>query len=143
MNLTLFRLAIALASIFVASLIVAGAVVALGGFSYVALLNVMPAPAAAFISILACLLAAVIIIIGGQWAIGHRCTPPKSDTNENARNQLEDGAILEALGGLAGKEAADLIREYPQASSLAALAAGFAVGAHPELRDLLRRFLAR
>ena len=141
MNPALFRLAISMASVLVASLVVVAAIVALGAFSYVALLSVMPAPIAALVTILAGLIAAVVIVVGGQWLLRRNYETSKAGTARGHRKQTEAESILEELGAFASKEATDLIRKHPQAGALAALAAGFAVGATPELRDILRRLI--
>jgi hypothetical protein len=100
--------------------------------SYLALLAYLNAPLAALATAAIALLAALLLILIARSIIA-RVTHPK--------RRRGDWAI--ELGSLIGAEFAARAANHPGSTIFASLASGFALGASPELRQMLRDLLAK
>lgn len=131
------RAAAATAGVLIALIGVLVALMGLGFLAHalhVALVpQVGPALAAALtggaVLLLAVLLLAVAALVARQGTRRRDGAPPRA-TGESQPRPEEVASVL-------GEQAAALLRDRPKTSAGAALAAGFAVGASPELRRLL------
>ncbi len=140
MNTFWLRITVVSACILVASIGTAAILVFLGMMSYMALRE---ATTPAF--------AATLTVFGGGVVVAIAVTAAYLMLNQERRTKAAKGAaatdgedrVLSEIAGVLGGELAHLIRTKPYASSLAALAAGFAVGAVPELRSGLSHFIAK
>jgi hypothetical protein len=117
-----------------ASLLLGGVVVGLAVALYMALLPVLPPPAALLAACSVPLAAGITVLVSVPRAM-RSCAPSP------AQGASED--ILAELGNLAGVRVATLLGAHPRKTAMASLLAGFAVGASPELRRTLRSVLSR
>jgi hypothetical protein len=137
------RLTIMIVSIFVASLIAGGVVALLGGTLYIALRDATTPLVAGLITAAAGLTTAFGVMVGGH-ILSRRNSgsqPRSLFSGQNLSNLSDKEKLLADLGGLAGMELVALIRSRPRETVAASLLAGFALGASPRLRGLLRSFL--
>jgi len=79
----------------------------------------------------AALVLALLILALGRWL----ARPRRSD------GAAEAGALAAALGALLGKEGGAFAAAHPRGTVVGSLVAGFAVGADPSLRRVLRGLL--
>jgi hypothetical protein len=128
------RLAMSLAALLIALL---AAIIALAYFAYalfLVLLNVVVAPAAAVLTGIIILLAAILLVLATRTRSRRGRKREKSPTLEGFENAAELGSELaRKMRGLTGTEASGGL--------LAALVAGFAVGMSPKLRAFLQSIL--
>jgi hypothetical protein len=110
----------------VASFLLAGLILFLAGLCYTAIVAVAPAWVAGLTTALG-----VLVIALATWAFGLAAL--KSASPRNASDS--------ALAELVASQALAAIRSHPHLGALTALAAGFAIGASPELRQTLRKIL--
>jgi hypothetical protein len=103
---------------------------------YLALCEVWHAPAAAGATALAALVIAVLLLLLSR----ERYAAARGE-REHALPPLDGKALAAQLGKLLGSETAALANGHPKGMVIASLAAGFAVGAVPELRALLKSAL--
>jgi hypothetical protein len=122
-----------------AFLVAALMVVAAGGFFgaalYFGLCGYFSPPIAALLTGVSGLVLALLVIVAGRMVA--------RGIGRSARRQgaAAPGGLAADLGMLAGERAASLARSHPGGTLAASLAAGFAVGASPNLRRLLRELL--
>jgi hypothetical protein len=134
------RLALAGAAGVVAAILSAIAVWFLG-YSLLLLLisaGVGPSAAALIVAVVGLVLAA-LAGLGARWLLRPRLAPPTTAASGH-------GAVDELagqIGSLAARQTVASVRAHPYGAIGAALAAGLAVGALPELRKLLSGFLKR
>ena len=110
----------------IASFLLAGVILFLAGLCYSAMLALAPAWLAALTTALG-----VLAVALAAWALGLiivRQPSPHEDSET-------------AIAELVAAQALTAIRTHPHVGALTALAAGFALGASPELRHVLRKFL--
>jgi hypothetical protein len=129
MERILTRLAIAIAALLTATVVVIIAIGFLGFAVYLALLEHLSPPSAALVTAGVALLLAGLIILLGR-AIG-------ALVRRRARRS-GSGGWAGALGSLLGEEFAARAAAHPHSTVVASLLSGFAVGASPDLRHLLR-----
>jgi hypothetical protein len=123
------RLAITIAALLTAALVVIVALGFLGLACYLALLEHLTPPMAALATAGAALLLAAVIVLIGR-AIGVLVKP-------RARRG-RGGGLASELGTLLGAEFSTRLAEHPYQTLIASLLSGFALGASPDLRRLLR-----
>lgn len=111
------------------------AVVFLSLALYFALVAPLGAPLAALVTG-GVLLAVAGIVVLVAWLM---ISPPR---RQPAKSGEPDGRAAAArLGEMLGEETGNWTKRHPGSAMLAALAAGFAVGSSPKLRDLVWRLL--
>ena len=127
------RAAIRVAAFLAAVLVFIGGLGFLVLAAYLALLVHLSPPIAALVAAgIAFLLAALIIVAGGIIVAQMR------------RQQRHDAdQLVKAFRDLLGDEIVTLATQNPHATLFTSLATGFAIGAIPELRDLLRDLLRK
>ena len=135
----LTRVALAIAAFALAVVLIVLAMAFLGGALYLWLVSQAVAPPlAALIVGLAGLGCAAII------ALVARLLSRRSQPSSAARQRSVSAADLAGeLGEAAAREAVSLLQNHPYRALLISLAAGFAVGASPELRQILKDTLKR
>jgi hypothetical protein len=126
-------------ALLIAAILVVVGVGFLGAAVYFALCLVLTPPMAALATALCVLVAAIVVILIGR-LVGRMLGKsvrrrPATRTPAGARGIAAD------LGILAGGEIAALVRSHALGTLLASLVAGFAVGASPGLRRLLRELV--
>jgi hypothetical protein len=133
------RLALAGAAGVVSAILSAIAVWFLG-YSLLLLLvsaGVGPSAAALIVAVVGLVLAA-LAGLGARWLLRPRLAPPATATRRGAVDELAG-----QIGSLAARQTVASVRAHPYGAIGAALAAGLAVGALPELRKLLSGILKR
>ncbi|TVR82481.1 MAG: hypothetical protein EA405_06820 [Rhodospirillales bacterium] len=129
------RVGIAILMILIALVILVAGIGMLGAAIYLAVTTVAPPATAALVTGLAALAAAIVFAASAALiAGGGRRRRPRRDEKEAA---LGNDAAAE-LGRLAGARVHAALRTRPWVGPAVALAAGFAYGASPALRRLLR-----
>lgn len=127
------RLSLSIAAAMIAALVALAGIGFLAFALYQALLErVSPAMAALVTGLAAFFFAALIILAGNALAAAAK-----------RRRRREADQLAAELGDLLSDEFRTLAATHPQATALAALLAGFAVGAVPELRHVLRELLRK
>jgi len=101
--------------------------------AYLALLDHVSPPQAALIAAATAFVLAGIVILGGRAIIA----------TMRQRNERDVDRFAEAFRLILGDEIVALATENPEATVLTALFTGFAVGAVPELRHVLRELLRK
>jgi membrane protein implicated in regulation of membrane protease activity len=132
------RIAIMAAALLVASVGVVACGVFLCIALYSAFLQMMAAPWAALVSALLVLLLSVIVVVIGQSissSIGRRTRREREKRGGLA------ATIIAEIGRLFGEDAEGFVSGKPILSLAIALIGGFAIGASPKLRALLRTLL--
>lgn len=130
MNLRLVSASVAVLSILVASIIVGGMAVVVGGLLYRWLAEIAP-PAFALVCLIAgALLLAALVVLLGQLVLQHAVWPAEK---RPAGSQTPDQMIAAELVRLANGNPTKLIA--------AALGVGFAFGFSPRLRETVYRTL--
>jgi hypothetical protein len=123
-------------------MLVAVAVIFLGGALYLYLVWISAAPplAALIVGLTALILAGLIIVVARMasrcsWAsrAGDRSGQPDS----SAAGNISD--LASQLGGLAARELTAQTKAHPYRAVAVALIAGLAIGGSPELRDMLKK----
>lgn len=144
MERILSRALIAMATAVVAVILVAAAAIFLGAALYLFLVSAAAAPAlAAFLVGLAGLMLAGVILLATH--IAQRCGRTARSGGGNGfadpglAADLND--LAARLGALAAQQASAQAQAHPYRSFVAALVAGLAVGASPELRAVLEKIL--
>jgi hypothetical protein len=136
------RVAISVGSALAAVILVAVAVVFLGGALYLYLVSISAAPplAALIVGLTALILAGLTILVARMasrrsWAsrAGDRFGQPAS----GAAGNISD--LASQLGGLAARELTAQTKAHPYRAVAVALIAGLAIGGSPELRDMLKK----
>ncbi len=128
----LTRLAIAVASFLTATFVVIIAAGFLCFAAYLALLDHFSAPAAALVTAGSALFLALLVILVGR-AIA-------ALIRSRARRS---GGWAGELGGVLGAAFAARAAAHPHSTLIASLLSGFALGASPDLRHVLRDLFAR
>lgn len=128
----LARFALFLALALIALAVAVVAIVFLCKALYIALLGVASAPVAALATGLVTLLGAVLIVLAGVFATRRPITAAKGHSSPT-----DAAGLAGELGGLLGEELSSFARTHLRGTMMASLAAGFAVGASPELRRYL------
>jgi hypothetical protein len=105
-------------------------------YLYLVSLSAAP-PLAALLTGLAALIVAGLIILAARIATGPRRTDRTSEPSRNGN--VED--LAAKLGGLAAEQLNTAAQAHPYRTFAVALIAGLAVGASPELRNILRKTL--
>jgi hypothetical protein len=126
------RLAITIAALLTAAFVVVIALGFLGLACYLALLERLTPPMAALATAGAALLLAVLIFLIGR-AIGALVKP-------RAARRGAGGGLAGELGTFLGAEFGTRLTARPYQTLIALLVSGFALGASPNLRRLLRDF---
>ena len=126
-NHLLLRVALSLTAVIAAAVILGGVLVFLGALTYFGLAEAMPVPAAAVLTTIAALIVVAIILAGGyRIARGRR------------PGVFNEDSLANELGRILGADVGEMVRKHPHQTLLGSLAAGFAVGASPRLREILR-----
>ena len=134
----LARFAISGASLVIATFVVIAGFIALWAAVYLALVQNFAPPVAALLTGIGALIFAVLVVIAGAWlARQQTATRPHSSQSQEANL-----AAVE-LGRMLGNQLHSLTRSDAQGAAVAALLAGFAVGASPRFRDFLRDVVSR
>jgi hypothetical protein len=129
---------LAAAMLMAATIVLLVAAAFLAGALFLALRDVMSGPLAALVTGLAgVLVAALIALVGGLTM--RRSKPARAEGQSRA--PVEAQRLAGELGGIIGEEMASLARTHARGTAIASLLAGFAVGASPRLRRLLRDLL--
>jgi hypothetical protein len=136
------RVVISVGSALAAILLVAVAIIFLGGALYLYLVSISAAPplAALIVGLTGLILAGLFILVARMasrcsWAsrAGDRSGQPAS----GAAGNISD--LASQLGGLAARELTAQTKAHPYRAVAVALLAGLAVGGSPELRDILKK----
>jgi len=129
-------------SLLIAAILVVVGVGFFGAAVYFALRQVLEAPMAAFATGACGLVLAVVIVLLGQ-LVGRlvRTSMRRKQARPSGPAPAGLRGFASDLGVLAGKEIAALARGHVHGTLAASLIAGFAVGASPGLRRLLRDLL--
>lgn len=133
MDRLMTRIAIRIASFLAAAIIFVGGLGFLVLAAYLALLDHMSPPAAALIAAAAAFVLAGLTLLAARGVIALM----------RRQHQHEADKLAEAFREILGDEIVALATENPHATVLTSLATGFAVGAVPELRHVLRDLLRR
>jgi hypothetical protein len=140
MNALWLRLTLIMACLLVAAIASAAVLVFLGAIGYMALRETT-SPA----------FAALMIVLGGVTVIAVAMTSAyillgrnhRAGSSARSAARGEQDRLIADVAELLGGELAQIIRAKPYAAAAASLAAGFAVGALPELRSLLSSVLLK
>ena len=132
------RLAISTASLLIAAVIAVAAIVALWGAVYLALLQTFTPAIAALLTGIGALLFCVLIVLLGNWFARMQTAPHHA--KRSSQYYVANEAAVE-LGRLLGNQLYCLTQSEAQGATVAALVAGFAVGASPRLRSFLEEIL--
>ncbi len=136
MNALWLRFTIATALLVAVAVIIAALLVFVGVVSYLAMRDaVSPAFAAvmtglATLILLATLTLAIYAALKPMRLMAKRFSDPREK-------------LIADITGIIGGQLGPTIREHPYQSALVSLAAGFSVGAMPELRDILTKMLLK
>jgi hypothetical protein len=134
----LSRALTSMAAAVAAIILVASAAIFLCAALYLFLVSLSAAPPlAAFLTGLAALILAGLIILAARMATGQRRTDRTS--GPAPAGNVDD--LAAQLGGIVAEQMNTEARSHPYRSFAVALVAGFAVGASPELRNMLRKTL--
>ncbi len=134
----LSRALTSLAAAVAAIILVASAAVFLCAALYLLLVSLSAAPPlAALLTGLAALILAGLIILAARMATGLRRTDRTSGLSHDGN--VED--LAAKLGGLAAEQLNTEAQAHPYRTFAVALLAGLAVGASPEIRNMLRKTL--
>lgn len=139
MNAFWVRITVVSACILVASTAVAALVVYLGTMGYLALRELTTPGFAGAMIVLGGVTVVAVALTTAHLTLRHIAQPARAA----APPPGGDERLLTEIASLLGGELADLIRAKPYASAAASLAAGFAVGAVPELRGALSHLIAK
>ena len=126
------RFAISTASLLIATFMVVAAFIALWAAVYLALVQNFTPSVAALLTGTGALIFAALVVISGAW-LSRRQTATRSHPSQAQKANL---AAVE-LGRILGNQMHSLTQNDAQGAAVAALIAGFAVGASPRLRDFL------
>jgi hypothetical protein len=143
------RMVVVLGALFAAFAV---AVVALGFLAtglYLLMAGVMPAFQAAFLTGFIGLLAILIVLLVGAWAVSRRGPArPLPMGAKTPDGTMPDGKILGEpmqiamlLGNLLGKRALGTAKSHAYTTVLGGLAAGFVYGLSPKVREILRNLM--
>jgi hypothetical protein len=140
----LSRALISLAAAVAAIMLVATAVVFLCGALYLCLVSMSAAPPLA-----ALIVGLVLLILAGLIILAARVTPLRGGTSRTSgKTGIADpgptgdvGDLAATLGGLAAQQLSGHAQAHPYRTFAVALLAGLAVGASPELRNMLKTAL--
>lgn len=136
MNALWLRFTIATALLVAVAVIIAALLVFVGVVSYLAMRDaVSPAFAAVMTGF-----ATLILLAGLTLAIYTALKPLRLMAKRYADPREK---LLADITGIIGGQLGPTIREHPYQSALVSLAAGFSVGAMPELRDILTKMLVK
>jgi hypothetical protein len=127
------RLAIRIASFVAAAIIFIGGLGFLVLSAYLALLAHVSPPMAALIAAIAAFLLGAITLLAAHGVIALM----------RRRRQRDAGRLAETFREILGDEIVSIATENPHATVFTSLATGFAIGAVPELRNLLRDLLRK
>lgn len=127
------RLAIRIASFVAAAIIFIGGLGFLVLAAYLALLARVSPPMAALIAAIAAFLLGGVTLLAGHGVIALM----------RRRRQRDAGRLAETFREILGDEIVSIATENPHATVFTSLATGFALGAVPELRHLLRDLLRK
>lgn len=131
MERILTRLAIALTAFLTAAVVVIVAVAFLCFAFYLSLVDHLSPPIAALLTAGGALLLAVVIVLLGR------------GLSALMRGRKRGDGWAGIFGGVIGEELAARAAGHPRSTLLASLLSGFALGASPELRHLLRDLFVR
>ncbi len=135
MNNLALRLALVLSAAIAAGVIVSAVAIFLGSLVRLGLAQLMTPGAAAAIVSLGGLAVASGLVFGGIYLL-RRVSPLR------ARGQIPgESRLAKEVESFVGAEFVSLIQSHPRAGAAAALLAGFAVGARPDLRKTFRQLL--
>ena len=127
------RIAIRIATFVAAAIAIIGGLGFLVLSAYLALLNHVSPPMAALIAAITAFLLGAITLLAGHGVIALI----------RRRRQRDAGRIAETFRAILGDEIVSIATENPHATVLSSFATGFAIGAVPELRHLLRDLLRK
>jgi hypothetical protein len=136
MNALWLRLTIATALLVAVAVILAALMVFLGVVGYLAMRDAVSPTFAAVMTGFATL----ILLAALALAIYTALKPLRSMAKRFADPR---GQLLSDITGLVSGQLGSTMREHPYQSALVSLAAGFSVGAVPELRDILTKMLIK
>lgn len=138
----LSRLMLILVGLVAAMLVLVIAIAFLCGAMYLALRDVATQPIAALLSGLAALAISALIVLSAHLVAGGPGSFPKRGLHRDGRPASDDEHRLAAeAASVVGEEIASIMRLHARGTVLASLLAGFAVGASPRLRRVLRELL--
>lgn len=136
MNTFPLRLFAATAAVLIASVIIAASVLLVGYVSYVALTGVTgPAVAGLLTALGGCAFAAAIVLVARRLLPSRG--PMARPVPRGEQLAVNDRQLAE-LGGVLGSALAAFVRARPYEAAAGSLVTGFALGASPRLRALLR-----
>ena len=134
------RLAISSASLVIATFIAVAAFIALWAAVYLALAQSFAPAVAALLTGVGALLFAALVVVCGGWVA--RQQTARRRHAETGRSSAQTNEAAAELGRLLGNQLHVLTHSNAQGATLAALVAGFAVGASPSFRNFLRDIVA-
>lgn len=133
MNRLMRRAGINIAAALTALAVLVAGLVFLCFAAYLALLERLSPPLAALVTGLAAIILAALIVFLGRAIAARVQPPPHRDAND----------LVAELRNLLGEEVMAQAAAHPQATVLTSLLSGFALGAFPELRHVLRDLLRK
>ena len=136
MNALWLRFTIATALLVAVAVIIAALLVFLGVVSY---LEMRDAVSPAFAAVMTGF--ATLILLSALALAIYTALKPLRSIAKRFSNPHE--TLLADITGLVGGQLGPMMREHPYQSALVSLAAGFSVGAVPELRDILTKVLLK
>lgn len=136
----LSRVAISIAAAIAAILLVAIALMFLGGALYLLLVSMSVAPPlAALLTGLVGLILATLTILGAR--IAARCRRTGETCRQTASPAVSINDLAADLGSLAARKMTAQAQAHPYRALAVSLLAGLAVGACPELRSMIEKML--
>lgn len=136
MNALWLRLTIATALLVAVAVIIAALLVFVGVVSYLAMRDAVSPTFAAVMTGFA-----TLILLAGLALAIYSALKPLRQMGKRFSNPGEK--LIADITSIIGGQLGPTIREHPYQSALVSLAAGFSVGAVPELRDILTKMLLK
>ncbi len=138
------RLAIAVASVVVASIVLLSGIGFLCFALYLGLLGTTSAPIAAAATGVAALILAALTIVAARLISASLSAPRRPGARDREGVSPEEATQLASeLGNVLGKELTSLVHANPRGTLVVSLLSGFAIGAFPGLRHALRDLLSK